>query len=344
MTSHRPLLAFSIAAAALLLGTDASRWVDRGPIAEAHAQDALTSCTLAGAALLPRGLLLHDAPRDGKPIAEFIGASMQVSLTIPEDLSARAKAVVTSGKTGLRIEGWLPVESIPVYAVKDVDAVGEQVKLAGGHRVKLVKGAKDRLTAELTIAGSQGQTLRGTGPCGAFSLDWALPSTPELPERARPFLMKTTSLDLFDKPGGENIYTLAMSEGASPLFHSVESRGMFQRVVSRSDVVIDAWVKLGTLTPIKKGDRIESPPTAPSVGAGSRMVLDSPPPMKVAPKDIPVRAQRDDKAPVVGAVLKGAEFYVMQVASGWANVLPRELNVSPASGGGFWVPEADLPR
>jgi hypothetical protein len=316
-----------------------------GQVAQAQAQDALSTCTLAGTPLLNRGLQLYEAPREEKPLVEFIGASAPLAVVIPEDpVAQRAKATVHSGKPGLRVEGWISLENIPVYAVKDVEVVGSQVQLAGGHRVKLTRGSKGKLNAELTIAGSQGQQLRGSGDCSAFSLAWARPSPEEPPAHARTALMKGTELELFDKPGGENIFTLFMSEGASPLFYTVEHRGMFQRVVSRSDVVINAWVKVGSLTPIRKEDRIETPPSAPSQGPGARMVLESPPPLKTAPKEIPVRSQRDEKSKPIGVLEKGAEVYVMQIASGWANVLPKELNFSPAGGGGFWVPLDELPR
>lgn len=73
------------------------------------------------------------------------------------------------------------------------------------------------------------------------------------------------------------------------------------------------------------------------------MVLDSPPPLKTASKDILVRPSREDTAKAAGVLEKGAEFYVTQVVSGWANILPKELNISPPSSGGFWVKSDDLP-
>ncbi|MCS6898951.1 MAG: hypothetical protein RMJ98_04410 [Myxococcales bacterium] len=333
-----------LALVAVFFGPTWFRIPAAGPVAKAYAQDAPSTCTLKGSPLLGRGLQLYDASKDGKVIAEFIGTTVPLSLTIAEDPArVRSKVSTSTGKPTLRLEGWITLDTIPIYAVKDVDAVGEQVKIAGGYPVKLVKGAQGKLTAELTIAGSEGQTLRGTGPCDAFSLEWARPTIYDPPQHARPYLMKGQSLDLFDKPNGENIYTLTMAEGASPLFHSVETRGMFQRVVSRSDVVIDAWVKVGSLAPIKKGDRIESPPSAPAQKASARMVLESPAPAKSATKDIPVRAQRDDKEKAIGVLEKGAEFFVIQVVSGWINVLPKELHISPPSGGGFWIKAEDAP-
>jgi hypothetical protein len=334
----------SLALAAALSGPGWLRDPGAGLVAEARAQDAPATCTLKGSPLLGRGLQLYDAPKDGKVIAEFIGSTVPLSLTIAEEpVKGRSKVSTSAGKPTLRLDGWLAIDTIPVYAVKDVAAVGEQVKIAGGHAVKLVKGAQGKLTAELTIAGSEGQTLRGTGPCDAFSLEWARPTLYDPPQTARPYLMKGQSLDLFDKPSGENIYTLNMAEGASPLFHGLETRGMFQRVVSRSDVVIEAWVKLGSLTLIKKGDRIESPPSAPAQKASARMVLDASTPVKTAAKDILVRAQRDDKDRAIGVLEKGAEFHPMQVVSGWINVLPRELHLSPPAGGGFWIKAEDAP-
>lgn len=331
-----------LALAAALSGPHVLRSPGASLVTEARAQDALSTCTLKGSPLLARGLQLFDVAKDGKPIAEFIGAQVPLALTIPEDpVKGRTRASLSAGKPTLRLEGWIALDTIPIYAVKDVDAVGEQVKLAGGHTVKLVKGAQAKLTAELTIAGSENQTVRGTGGCDAFSLDWARPTIYDPPQKAKPYLMKGTSLDLFDKPNGENVYTLSMAEGASPLFHSVEIRGMYHHVLSRSDVVIDAWVKLGSMNAIKKGDRIESPPTAPSRSAGARMVLDSSTPLKTASKDFPVHYRRDEKEKPIGTLEKGAQFYVTQVVAGWSNILPQELHVSPATNAGFWIKTED---
>jgi hypothetical protein len=73
------------------------------------------------------------------------------------------------------------------------------------------------------------------------------------------------------------------------------------------------------------------------------MVLDASTPAKIAAKDILIRAQRDDKDRAIGVLEKGAEFYLMQVVSGWANVLPKDLNLSPPGGGGFWIKAEDAP-
>lgn len=349
MSSMRPrfLLALCSLAAASLLGPRPDPWGAGPLVAVARADDApaLSSCTLKGSPSLTKGLQVFDAPAGGKVVAEFIGGAAPLALTLAADpVNQRSRASTSNGRPTVRIDGWLSASSVPVYAVKDVPVVGDHVKIAGAHQVKLVKGAGANLTAELTIAGSQNQVLKGTAGCDSFSLAWGKPAVTDPPETARNYLMKGTSLDLFDRANGESIYTLSMSDGASPLFWGIESRGMFLHVVSRSDVAVDAWVKLGTLTPLKKGDRIDPPLTPPSAGAGSRMVLENPPPPKTAVKDIPIRASRDEKEKTIGVVESGAEFFVTQVVSGWASVLPKSLDLSPPEGGGFWVQAADLPK
>ena len=158
------------------------------------------------------------------------------------------------------------------------------------------------------------------------------------------YLMKGTSLDIFDKAAaGDAVFTLSMAEGASPLLWALEYRGMFVRVMSRSDVVIDGWVKLASLSSINRGDRIESPPSAPRAAAGAKMVVDGQTP-KTAPRDIPVRARADAKEKTIGVLESGSEFYVMATASGWSNILPRSLTIAPPEGGGFWIPADAVPK
>lgn len=339
-----PLLFLPVTLAAITVGSSTFHPTHPGWIAEAQAQDALSTCSLKGTPILGRGISLFDAQKGGSAIADFIGSTIPLTLTVPGDpINQRAKVSISAGKPTLRLEGWLAMDTIPVYSIKDVSVVDDHVHIAAGHRVKLTKGAKNKLFAELMIAGSSSQVLKGSGGCDAFSLVWVSPNTPEPPEKARPYLMKGTSLELFDKPNGENIFSLEMSDGASPLLHSIEIRGMFQHVVSRSDIVLDGWIKMGTLSPIKKGDRIESPPSAPYVGASSHMTLESPPPLKTATKDVLVRPSRDDSKQAIGVLEKGAEFYVTQQVAGWANILPKELYFSPPNNGGFWVRSDQLP-
>ena len=84
------------------------------------------------------------------------------------------------------------------------------------------------------------------------------------------------------------------------------------------------------------------PPTTAINGA--QLALDKPPRVAQAAQEIPLRARRDDKEKPIGAVEAGAEVYVMETLLGWNNVLPKNLGVTPAEDGGFWVPSDALSK
>src|SRR5262249_44959297 len=112
----------------------------------------------------------------------------------------------------------------------------------------------------------------------------------------------------------------------------------------RGNLTIDAWVRSGSLEPLKKGEMMVQfiPPT--TTVAGAQLALDKPPRVVIAQKEIPVRAHRDDKEKPIGAVEVGAEVYLLETITGWVNVLPRNLGLTPADDGGFWIPASDAPR
>jgi hypothetical protein len=217
------------------------------------------------------------------------------------------------------------------------------VWISDAQRVKLVQAAAGTLGVEVTVAGS-GQAVRATVPCDALALQHGTPSAMEVPGNGRGYLGKGPGVELFDEPGGNALITLKVTEGTPQLFWSTESRAGFVHVKARHDLTLDAWARASSLEPLKKGEMMDQfiPPT--TAVAGAQLALDKPPRLAQAKGEIVLRAHREEKEKPIGAIEAGAEFYVMETLLGWVNVLPKNLGLTPADDGGFWIPASEASK
>ncbi|MGK4007115.1 hypothetical protein WMF31_31120 [Sorangium sp. So ce1036] len=304
------------------------------------------SCKLKGTAPLMKGAQLHDAPAGGRVLATFTGALVPMTMTaIPADpASGRARLSTTDGAPALRVDGYVAPADVKVYTTRDIPVIAGHVWISSAQPVKLVAATGDSLRAELSISGSEGQTARASAPCDAFTLQRGVPTKMEVPGSARGYLMKTSTIELYDRPKGDVIFLLKMLEGTAQLFWSTEARSGFVHLMSRGDLTIDAWARLKDLEPLKKGEMMDQyiPPT--TAVAGAQLALDKPPPIVKATRSIPIRARRDEKEKPVGEIEAGAEVYILETVAGWTNVLPKALGMTPPDEGGFWIPASETPK
>ncbi|MEZ4299926.1 MAG: hypothetical protein R3B70_33570 [Polyangiaceae bacterium] len=322
-------------------------------MSEARADDAVAStgaaisqCVLKGSQPLSKGTQLHSAAKDGRVVAEMTGAVVPLQMSeIPSDPSqGRAKIVTSNGTPSVRIDGYAAATVATIWTAKDVPVVGGHVWISDGQRVKLTKAQQSQLTAELTIAGSSSQTVKGTAACEAFALERGTVTTFTVPGNGRGYQMKSTSLDLYDEANGSVVFTLNMMEGTGQLFWSTESKAGYVHLQTRGDITVDAWAKWSALSPLKKGEMMDQAVGSQTLITGATLALDKPPPLLKATKDITIRPRRDEKEHSIGVIEAGAEFYVTETIVGWANILPKHLGMTPPSDGGFWVASADLPK
>lgn len=306
----------------------------------------ISTCTLKGSQPLAKGTQIHDAVKDGRVIAELTGAVVPLQMSeIPNDpTQGRAKLVTSNGVATVRLEGYVAPSSVVVYSAKDIPVAAGHVWISDGQKIKLTKAQTSQLTAEMTIAGSQSQTTKGTAGCDSFALEKGTVTTFQVPGNGRGYQMKSTSLELFDDANGASIFTLNMLEGTGQLFWSTESKAGFVHLQMRGDITVDAWAKWSALTPLKKGEMMDQAIPSQTVITGASLSLDKAPPLLKATKDIPIRARRDEKEKAIGVVETGAEFYVTETVTGWANILPKHLGMTPPADGGFWVPSGDVPK
>ena len=303
-------------------------------------------CVLKGAHAVPRGTQLFDAVSGGRAVATFTGAAQPLALSdFPADPTAgRARATTSLGSPSLRLEGWMAPSAASVFTTREIAVAPGHVWISDAQHVRLVQAGSGTLTAELVVPGTGGQTVRATAPCDAYSLQPGVPAATAVPGDARGYLTRGASVELYDDPGGGAVLTLRAVEGAAQLFWSTESRAGFVHVRTRGGLTIDAWVRQRELEPLKKGEMMDQfvPPT--TAVAGATLQLDSQPRIARATRDLAVRARREEKERPIGVVEAGAEIYVMETMLGWTNVLPRNLGLTPADDGGFWIPSSEMPR
>lgn len=304
------------------------------------------ACVLRGTVPGPKGTQIFDAQTGGRPVAAFTGGIQPMVLTdLPADPTAgRGRISTTSGSASFRIDGWVAPSAIAVFTTRDVPVVAGHVWISEAQRVKPVQAAGSAIGVELVVPGTSGQAVRATAPCDALALQQGTPVATVVPGNGRGYLSKGDSLDIFEEPGGSAVFSLKTMEGTSPLFWSTEARDGFVHVKTRGALTIDGWARPTSLNPLKKGEMMDQliPPTT-AVG-GAQLALDKPPRVVQVTQEIPLHARRDDKAAPIGAVETGAEIYVMETLLGWCNVLPRNLGLTPAEDGGFWVPSDALPK
>jgi hypothetical protein len=331
------------------LGERSARADDLKPGLQAAALPAAVTgplCVLKGTHPVAKGVQIFDAPSAGRLIATFTGADVPLQLRdLPADPTAgRARLSTSLGTASFRIDGYVAASSIPAFTERDISVSGPHLWISSARAVRLVQAASNSLTAELTILGGAGQTVRATAPCDAFSLQKGTPTVMDVPGNGRGYTMKGTSLDLYDEANGSVIFTLKVSEGTSHLFWSTESRAGFVHLRSRADIAVDAWARLRELEPLKKGEMMDALNPTTTTIQSAQLGLDKPPRLVQATKEIPLRARRDDKETPIGAIEVGAEVYVIETVAGWANVLPKHLGLTPPDDGGFWIPASEVPK
>ena len=223
------------------------------------------SCVLRGRYPVAKGTTVHDAASAGHALATFTGAYAGVTLSeIPADpITGRARIATTSGAPELRVDGWVAPASMEFFTTRDVPVVPAHVWITGAQRVRLVGAAGDALTAEITVPGTAGQTVRGQAPCDAFALEPGTPTPMAVPGDGRAWLTRSASLDLYGEPGGAVVFSLKGVEGTAQLFWSNEARGAFVHVKTRGALAIDAWARKRDVEALKKGEMMDQfvPPT-----------------------------------------------------------------------------------
>jgi hypothetical protein len=295
------------------------------------------ACEVRGTPLMSKGASLWSGGQASTLVGSFAG--QPIGVVTSSFLTTGKVKVRTSG--GVRIEGFVDAQDLPLYTAADVAVVPGHVWIASGQRVTFT-ASPSGITIEAPPSGSVGQSIRGGAPCSSLTLDKRLRPTWDVPGFGRGYLPRSSTLTLHDQPGGSVVQTLQLSQPGAMLLWSTETRDGYVHVEYHEDVVLDAWVassELGALKPGETMDRLAPPST---MTGSARLVLAGQPLVVRAQKDVPLRLATKDTSPPVGYIEAGGEMYVTETMLGWSAVLPRALNLLPPDGHSFWVPASEV--
>jgi len=290
---------------------------------------------------MAKGANLWAEPAGSSAVAGFAGQPVGlIASGFPATASGGRIRVRTSG--GLRIDGFVDPNDLPIYTASEVAVVQGHVWIAQGQKVTFT-AASSGVTVEASVTGPITEKLRVTAPCTSLALDRKTRVPWDVPGNGRGYLPQRGTLDLRDGPGGAVIQTLHTEPGsAGALLWSTESQGGYVHVVYHEDLVLDAWVASSDVVALKQGETMDRLAPPSSMTGSARLALSGSPTLVRAQKDVPLRLKPEEAAKPVGAIETGGEVYLIQTVLGWTSVLPRSLNVLPPGERSFWVPSSEV--
>lgn len=301
------------------------------------------SCVIGGRAFVTQNTLVYDQPTGGKVIGRLTGARGPMKVTrFPKDATS-GRALINTGD-GFRVEGFVAPSALTVFATRDLSVAGSQLSIATSTPLKITGALPGKLRLELPATGGLTRSVRTTVNCDALTFNQTSPLVFEIPRNARGYVPKEGILELYDSPAGSVVATVYPSGGGNGLLlWGTTKRAGFVNVVMRSDVFIDAWVRLSDVNALPKGELMDqlAPQTrgfySPTVGLKETF------PTKEVPKVTSLHFGRGSAAPVIGALEPKAEVFLLDTVLGWSSVLPVGLQVMPPeNSSGYWVLASDL--
>jgi hypothetical protein len=295
---------------------------------------------------MAKGTPMYDAPTGGRLIATFTGGFVPMSMSdIPPDPAIqRSKISTRANEPSVRIDGYVDTTAVSVWSSRDIAIVTDSVWIASSQKVKITGASPGMISVEMPILGTNSQVARARTGCDGLALQRGTPTPLPVPGDGRGYLPRAQDVDIFDGPNGNAVFTLHMNAADVKLFWSTETSGGFVHGKLRADVAIDGWIRKTDLNALPKGEMMDQYIPPETSVAGTQLVMESPPRIARAPRDIPIRFRRTETEVPIGTIESGAEFYVMETMAGWTNILPTKVYVLPSDTNGFWIPASEVPR
>jgi hypothetical protein len=258
---------------------------------------------------------------------------------LPEQASGLLH-VTTTGDGRLSLDGYIDVKAVPLYLRNDVPLVNEHVIAARGTRVQFAGAHGENLRVTVNLDAPLNDTFTVSLPCQALSIEAPKTDPWKVPSQVRGYVMKVSSAPLFNAPGSDalpvtTVHLSPDSHGA--LFFGDRREGDFIHVLYRRDVKLDGWMSVKDLELLPKGELVDQRNHRPSESRKERLRVASDARLLRAKSEIPLYGKADPKLPPIGTVPQDTELYVLDVVVGWANVLPKHLDVVPLTDRRFWV-------
>jgi hypothetical protein len=293
-------------------------------------------CRLEGETTADTGTKLF-AGRDGGPVVAELG-SVASHVTIDEfpdrKGTGRARIAVGTGNEHptIRLDGWVVLARLPIYAHADIPVVAPQVAITSGERVVIWKGVSG-LEADLETPRYLG--VHGAPRCSDMSLEYVEPDNDFGPDDAEWMQPAGTALALFDGPGGDPIFGLVSKPGADrPSLRVVARKGGWVRLKMRDQLAIDAWAREENL--IESGSGVG---LGALCGGAIGMMSSS---KVTTTRDAQIRLTADADGRVVGFAEQGLAFIELGREGSWVDVYPVADTIHAPSGGHWWIRASDL--
>ncbi len=296
-------------------------------------------CQLAGSPSMPLDVIIYAKDKGDAKNARFTGMTTGLTvIELPESMPRRAHVVTGTGRSGFAIDGWVSAESLPLYATTNLPVVSGHVWIQGGQRVDFEARQHSQVRVQRTLTSPFSQTFSATATCNSLSLVPVTVPPQDIPRLARGYALDHNELAISNEPKGESTFKLQRSTVTTSVFFYGTERTTDDWVHLRyfGAIGIDAWAKLSDVRPLPRGERVdEYVPTAQPEFARLRLV-ESGRVVSVSER-VPLRLRPSADSPIVGEIEPATETLVLDVAAGWASVLPKGLNVAPPADGQFWV-------
>lgn len=305
------------------------------------------ACIVKGKTFMPRNLTIYDAPTGGNAIGKFTGAKVElVAYDFPKSAGGRA-AVQTGTGTGsgnFRIEGWAEASKLPLYTKGTIPVVRGHVWMGAKQDVSFVAAKKDRMKVKQQVKWPMGQTYKAWAACTSLTMTPGTPPGWNVPGKARGYVVKKDSIELFDTYQRDRtaVATIFNTSEEGVLMWSTEpARGGFVHVVHHGQVVLDGWARFRDLKRLPWGETMDQQTRAKRrYRSGPKLAVQGDTKKVKASKEVAIRTEPKDSAPMVGVIEVDAEVLVLDIVVGFASVLPVGLNVAPENH--FWVDAKEL--
>ncbi len=295
-------------------------------------------CRLEGAATMPLDIVIYAKEKGDAKIGRFTGMTTGLTvLELPDSTARRAHVVTGIGRGGFAVEGWVDVTAIPLFATANLPVIAGHVWIQGGQRVEYEGRQQNQVRVQRATTSPFAQSFSATATCSNLSLTPVPPIPSDIARWARGYALERNELAISSEPKGDSTYKLIRSSVTTSVFlHGTDKKDDWVRVRYYGTIGIDAWAKASDLRLLPKGERVDEYIPASQAETGRLRIVESGRVVSVTER-VPVRLRPTPDAPVIGEIEPATETFILDVAAGWASVLPKALNVAPPADRQFWV-------
>ena len=295
-------------------------------------------CQLSGSPSIALDVPVFAKEKGDAKVGRFTGMSSGLTIVeLPDSNSRRIHVVTGKGRGGFAIDGWVKGDALPMYATANLPIVPGHVWIQAGQRVEYEGRQSNQVRVQRTTTNPFSQTFVATANCSSLSLVAINTPPQEVPRFARGYSLDHSELLVSSEPQGESTFKLIRSSSSGSVFlYGMEKKDDFIKIRYFGVVGIDAWAKLSDLRQLPKGERVDEYIPSPQTDTARLRIVESGRIVTVSER-VQVRLRPSPDAPVVGEIEPATETQVLDVAAGWASVLPKGLNVAPPAEQQFWV-------